>query len=158
MAIVTGLTIELIVRAVAMFGIHAGLIMFVTQNTLEDFVIRRVHVARRAVLPFAAMLAGINAKILAVVIERCRRPRIHRVASRAVVREIQRHVIRIRWALEICLMAGIAIQRRAGIAIIDMALIACRRHMRAEQRKTRLAVIERRGLPRVGRVARQTVM
>lgn len=158
MAFVTCLAVVLIALLVLMLGIHARLIMFVAQNTLEHFVVRRIHVARGAALPFALMLAGVNAEILAVVIECCRPPRIHRMASRAVVREIQRHVIRIRRTLEIRLMARVAIHRRADVTIIDMALIARRRHMRAEQRKARFAVIERRGLPCVGGMARSTIM
>lgn len=68
-----------------MFVIHFRLLVFMAKNTLEDFVVRRVHVASRTALPFAAMLARIDAKILAVMIERCRQPRIHAVARRAIV-------------------------------------------------------------------------
>lgn len=138
--------------------IHFGLIMLVAKNAFEHFVIRRIHVAGGAALPLAAVLAGINAEILAIVIECCRPPRIQRVASRAVTREIQCHVIRIRRPLKIRLMAGIAIHRRAGVAIIDVALIARRRYMRAEQRKARFAMIERRRLPRIRRVTGSTSM
>ena len=156
MAFITRLAVVLITRFVAVLGVHLGLIVFVTQNALEHFVIRRIHMAGGAALPLAAMLAGIDSKILAIMIERCRPPGIHRMASFAVVRKIQSHMIRIRWPLKIRLMARIAIQRRAGIAIIDVALVACRRHMRAEQRKARFAVIKSRGLPGVGSMARRT--
>jgi hypothetical protein len=88
-----------------MLVIHFRLTVLVTQNALEHFVIRRIHVARRAALPFAAMLAGINAKILSVMIKRRRRPRIQRVARRAIMRKIQCHMIGIRRALKIGLMA-----------------------------------------------------
>ncbi len=135
-----------------MLVIHLRLIVLVAQNALEDFVIRRIHVASRARLPLAAMLAGINAEILAVVIERRRHPRIYRMASGAIMREIQRHVIGIRGPLEIRLMAGEAIRRRAGKAIVHVTLRASRRRVRAEQRKTRFIVIESRGLPRARRV------
>ena len=59
-----------------MLIVHAGLIMFMAKNTLKDFVVCGIHMTRRAALPSAAMLAGIDAKILAVMIERCREPRI----------------------------------------------------------------------------------
>jgi hypothetical protein len=153
MAVITRLAVVLIVLPVPKLVIHLRLILFVAQNALEDYVVRRVHVARRARLPFAAMLAGINAEILAVVIERRRRPRIHRVASGAIVRKIQRYVIGIRRPLKIRLMAGEAIHRRAGKAIVHVALRASRRRMRAEQRKARFVVIESRWLPGVGGVA-----
>ncbi len=155
-AFITRLAVVLITRFVAMLGVHFGLIVVVTQNTFEHFVIRRIHMAGGAALPLAAMLAGIDPKILAIMIERCRPPGIHRMASFAVVRKIQSHVIRIRWPLKIRLMARIAIHGRAGITIIDVALVACRRHMRAEQWKARFAVIKSRGLPGVGGMARYT--
>lgn len=85
MAIVTRLAVVLIILPVSMFIIHLRLIVLVAQNALEDFVIRRIHVASRARLPLAAMLAGIDAEILAVVIERRRHPRIYRMASGAIM-------------------------------------------------------------------------
>jgi hypothetical protein len=99
------------------------------------------------------MLAGINAEILAVVVERRRRPRIHGMASGAIVRKIQRHVIGIRGSLEIRLMAGEAIHRRTGKAIVHVTLRASRCRMRAEQRKARFVMIESCGLPGTRRVA-----
>lgn len=85
MAIIARLAVVLITRAASVFVSHSGLIMFMAKNTLEYFVVRGVHVTRRTRLPFAAMLAGIDAEILAVVIERRRQPRIHGVAGRAIV-------------------------------------------------------------------------
>jgi hypothetical protein len=85
MAIVTRLAVVLITLLVLMFAIHARLIVFVTQDALEYFVIRRIHMARRAVLPFAAMFAGINAKVLSIVVERRRSPGIHCVARGAIM-------------------------------------------------------------------------
>ncbi len=70
MAVVTRLAVVLIVLPIPMFVIHAGLIVRVAQNALEDSVVRRIHMTSRAGLPLAAMLAGINAEILAIVIER----------------------------------------------------------------------------------------
>lgn len=136
-----------------MLIIHFGLIVFMAKNALEDFIIHGIHVAGRAVLPSVAMFAGIDAKILAVVIERGRQPGIQRVASRAVVGEIQRHVIRIRGALKVRLMTGETIHGRAGITIIHVALIARRRRVRAQQSKSCFVVIERRRLPCAGGVA-----
>ncbi len=75
------------------------------------------------------------------------------MASGTIVREIQCHVIGIGRLLEIRLMAGEAIRRRAGEAIIHVTLRARRRRVRAEQRKARFVVIENRGLPGAGRVA-----
>jgi hypothetical protein len=153
MAVVTRLAVVLIILPVPMFVIHLCLIVLVTQNALEDFVIRRIHVASRARLPLAAMLAGVNAEVLAVVIERRRRPRIHRMAGSAIMREIQRHVIGIRGPLKIRLMAGEAIRRRAGEAIVYVAPCTSRSRMRPEQRKARFVMIEGRGFPRARRVA-----
>ena len=67
-------------------------------------------------------------------------------------------MIGIRRALKIGLMARVTIRRRSGKTIVDMALIAGRRHMRAEQRETRFVVIERRGLPSAGGVAARAVV
>lgn len=153
MTFVARLAVVLVALLVPVLVIHLRLIVLVAQNAFEDFVVRRIHVARRARLPLAAMLAGINAEILAVVIEGRRRPRIHRVTGSAIMRKIQRHMIGIRRPLEIRLMAGEAIPRRAGKAIVHVALGASRRRMRAEQRKARFVVIERRGLPGAGGVA-----
>lgn len=115
-----------------MLVIHFGFVVLMAQNALEHFIVRGVHMAGRAGLPLAAMLAGIDAKVLAVVVERRGQPRIQRVARRAIVREIQRHVIRIRRPLEIGLMAGIAIRGRARKTIVHVALIASGREVRAQ--------------------------
>jgi hypothetical protein len=76
MAIITRLTVKLIVAPILMLVIHFRLIVLVTENAFKNFVIRRIHVTGGAILPFAAMLAGINAEILSIVIKGRRRPRI----------------------------------------------------------------------------------
>ncbi len=70
MAVVARLAVVLIALLVLMFASHAGLIVRVAQNALEDFVVRRIHMTSRAGLPPAKMLAGVNPEVLAVVIER----------------------------------------------------------------------------------------
>ena len=153
MAIIACLAVILIVAFATVRVVHLCLIVFVTVDTLEHLVVLRIDMAGGATLPLAAMLAGVNAEILAVVIERSRRPGIDRVARKAIVGEIQRHVIRIQWSLEIILMARVTILGRAGITIVHMALLARHHCMCALQRKCNLVVIERRRLPCARRVA-----
>jgi hypothetical protein len=88
------------------------------------------------------MFAGVNAEVLAIVIERRRFPGIHGVTSGTVVREIQGQVIRIGRPLEIRLMAGKTIRRRASETVVHVTLIASRRAMCAQQWKACFAVIE----------------
>lgn len=105
MAIVTRLTVVLIIGPVPVLIVHLRFVVLVAEDALEHFVVRGVHVASCAGLPLAAMLAGIDAEVLAIVIEGRGQPRIQRVAHRAIVREIQCHVIRIGRPLKIGLMA-----------------------------------------------------
>lgn len=60
--------------------------------------------------------------------------------------------------LKIALMAGEAIHRRAGVAIIDMAQITGHRQMRARKWKARAVVIEVRRPPGITVMASQTIM
>ena len=59
-------------------------------------------------------------------------------------------MIRVGGFLKIRLMAGEAIRRRAGKAIVRVALVAVGRGMRAEQWKARAAVIETAEIARTG--------
>lgn len=142
MATIARLAVVLIILPVAVFVVHLGLIMFMTIDALKELVIGRVHMAGGAALPFAAMLAGINSEILAVMIKRCRQPGVQGMAGGAIVREIERHMIGICRPLKIRLMAGITIRGGAGISVVHVALRARRGHVRAQQRKTCTAVIK----------------
>ena len=59
-------------------------------------------------------------------------------------------MIRVRGFLKIRLMAGETIHRRAGKAVVSMALVTGGRGMRAEQWKARAAVIETAEIARAG--------
>ncbi len=106
-----------------------------------------VHVALRT--HHREMRAG-EWKARAVVVEVSRSPRIIVVANLAILREIAGHVIRVRSLLKIRLMAGEAIRRRAGKAIVCVALVAGGRGVSAEQWKSRAAVIETAEIARAG--------
>lgn len=141
-----------------MFVIHARLIVFMAQNALKDFVIGGIHMARGAGLPPAEMLAGINAEVLRVVVKGRGHPGVERVAGGAIMREIQGHMIRIRRPLKIELMAGKAVRGRARETVVEVALIALCRSVRAGQGKTRAVMIERRRLPDAGGMARRAIL
>lgn len=57
MAIIARGAVVLVARFPPMSIIHSLLIMFMTIEALEDFIVRWIHMTRRAGLPFAAMLA-----------------------------------------------------------------------------------------------------
>ena len=92
------------------------------------------------------------------MIERCRTPRCGCVTLRAVLAEIAGNMIRISCVVEICLMTTDARPRRTLIHIVDVALIACRRLMRAGQREVRVGMTERRRLPHRCVVARRALV
>jgi len=129
-----------------------------TQDTLEDFVVVGIDVARRTGLPLAAMRAAVDREKVGIVIERCRCPARHGVAGRAVVREIQRHVAGIGLLLELGLMAREAVLRRSCKHPVHMATRAGHALMRTQKRERRVVVIEGRRVPGRGRMAGQAVM
>lgn len=96
-----------------------------------------------------AMRAG-QRKSRALVIEARRLPGVIAVANLTILGKIAGHVIRVRGFLKICLMAGKTIRRRAGKTIVRVTLVAGGRRVRAEQRKTRAAVIETAEIARAG--------
>lgn len=119
-----------------MLVIHSLLVMFMTIDTLKGFVVVRIDVAGGAVLPLALMRVGINRKVLRIMIEGRGRPGGHRVAGCAILRKIQCDMIRVGWPLEIILMTGKAILRRAGVHIVDVTLGARHGLVRAKQWKS----------------------
>ena len=90
----------------------------------------------------------------AAMIERCRPPCGLRVTSLALPWEAARSVIRVCCVIEICLMAPNACCRQALILIVDVASVACRCLMRANEREARSTVIECCGSPCRLRMAR----
>ena len=92
-----------------------------------------------------------------IVIEYRSGPTRRVVADRAVRGEASLHVVRIRRALVIFDVAGIAIRRRACKFSVDVALRARNVYMGSGQRKWRLRVIEYRASPRCRRVANRAV-
>ena len=102
------------------------------------------------------------------VVENSRRPggdRVARRASRSRRRESRRDVVRHRpanrrGAHEGGLVATITIRRTEGVVVVDMAGGAGRRrwrHVRSGQRKSGNAMIERRGVPTLRRMASGTI-
>lgn len=87
------------------------------------------------------------------VIERGRRPGGSVMAYLALLGEAYRHVIRIRCAGEILLMATVAGGRQAGVVVVYVALCALHAGVGAGKRKGRLGMIKRRRHPRRSSVA-----
>ena len=99
--------------------LRVGFCLRMTNRALEDRVVRRIRVARRA---YASRVAVVRRKPR--VIERGARPRCSRVARLAGGRKTRRHVVRIRRRQIVRLVAGIAIRRRARIDPADVARTA----------------------------------
>lgn len=83
-----------------------------------------------------------------VVIEAGRNPRRRVMAHIALLRESNRHVIRIRGALEILQVTAHACSAGEVIVVVNVARGARSRRMRSRQRETGSSMIERRRLPR----------
>lgn len=98
----------------------------------------------------ARMRAGQRKRRLAVI-ERRRDPRRGVVADLALLRHSGLHVIRRCRGVVVLHVAGVAIRRSIGELPVHVAEIAGYGRVRAGQRKSRLAMIERGGSPR-GRV------
>jgi hypothetical protein len=92
------------------------------------------------------------------MVERGRLPHGHRVACRAVVRELTRHVIRSDGLREISRMARVAVCRRTFELTVLMAGCTVSRDVRAEQGKICFLVVERRRLPHGHRMASRAVV
>ena len=82
------------------------------------------------------------------VVERRGRPPGRRVAQRAVGRETRRNVIGIGCAVEVRLMASVAVSRQARIVVVYMALGTCHVDVRARERERGVVVIKGRRCPR----------
>ena len=103
--------------------------------------------------PATLVSARIDPEVLLVVIEGRGAPGGCRVARRAIVAEICRHVIRIRRSLEIGLVALVAVGVGDLVVPVRMAVRAERGGVFAGQREMCRAVVERRGGPSARGVA-----
>jgi len=81
------------------------------------------------------------------VIECRARPTRCRVAHGASVREACRNVIGIVRLVVLVLVTAVAVRRNAGVVVIQVAIRACHRSMRASQGKAGVVVIEGRRSP-----------
>lgn len=118
----------------------------VTIRADEYRVVRRIAVA-------IAALRVVVRDLEPRVIKGCAEPRRGRVAGLAGCGEPGGHVIRAGGALILHLVARIAIRRRSGEDIVDMAACARNADVRTGQRKRRVVVIEGRARPARGVVA-----
>jgi len=132
---------------------------------LMTAIARRVGAGQAVVVidvALGALQRGVRTgqrKARAGVVERCSRPTGGGVALRAIGGEAARHVVGIRGACEVGLMAAIARRVGAGQAVvaIDVALLALQRGVRASQGEAGGRVIERRARPGSVVVALQAV-
>ena len=94
-----------------------------------------------------------------VVVEARWHPSSRRVAERAISGEAGSNVVRARRPRKVCLVAGVAIGRRRGIAVVSVALRARHRCMLARQRPVRIqGMIEYRVIPIGGVMARSAIV
>lgn len=118
---------------VLLVGIGLG----VAVGTGKDGVIVRVRVAGRA---YAIGAPVVHREI--GVIEVRRDPRRRVVAGGAGSREARGHMVRIRSAVVVGLMARIAVGRQRGVVVVDVAACARNRPMGTRQGEGRVVVIE----------------
>jgi len=123
----------------------------VAARALEHRIVRRIRVASGAhsigvpvIEREEGVIGGRQSR---------RNPRRRGMAGSAGGRPSRRHMVRIRGPGEIRLMAGVTSRRRAGKNIVDVALDAINRGVRAGQREGRAVVIERGPGPCSGRMA-----
>ena len=109
-----------------------------------------VHVAGRA---GHALVGSGQRECGLVVIEHRAIPGSGGVAGRAGGREAGRYMIRVSRPGEVGLVSTVAIGRKGGVVVVDVAGRAGHGLMRAGQRERRLVVIENRAIPGRGRVA-----
>ena len=133
---------------------------FVTSRAGEFSVIPRVRVAVHASIPLALVLARINRKILRIVVESGRRPGSFRVASRTILRKLERHVVRVGRRVEIVGVAAETGARRIRvIPVVASCAIIGNRSVSAVQRVK--IIVQRESSRRPigqGRVAHRTIV
>ena len=133
------------VHAVVHISVHVGMmeigsiVAAVAAGALEHSVVTGSDVARGADAVCSAVV-----HVEPGVIEGGPQPRRSGVARGACGRETGRNMIGIVGSLVIDLVARVAVGRRAGIHVVDMARRACHVHVRAGQWEGRLGVIEDR--------------
>lgn len=131
--------------------IHFGLVVLMAENTLKDRIIRRIHMAVIAVVPFPSMLAGVDWEVLRVMIPICRCPCRSRVTSLAVSRETRSRMAR-RCGATVCILMARETQRRCSNISTRVAGDTHQSNMCARKREAGRAVVECRRLPGSGRV------
>lgn len=141
MTIEAGITVVLIAVFAAVFVVHLGLVVLMTEDALEDGKVRGVDVTIGTLIPFLAVFAGIDREILRVVIPVGRCPGRRSVAGLTLGREVCRRVIGVGCVVVRELMTGKAKRRRAGICG-GMASEALEGQVRAGQSKSGRAMIE----------------
>ncbi len=99
-----------------MFIIGIGSVMFVAIDTFKLAVIRSVHMAIGAGIPFTLMFSRIDGKILSIVIPVSRFPGCGSMAVFTSCREICRLMIGVGCTIVIFLMAGNAGRGCIGIS------------------------------------------
>ena len=152
MAIITGRTFVDISGDFVMLVVHILLIMLMTEDAFEDFIIIGINVTIGAKVPFTLMTAGIYGKILVIVIPGGLLPVSGIMTIIARGRETGSLVIGIGRVIVVVLVAGKTGGRRIVVPG-GMARQTIQPQVSAGQRKLRLAMIKRCGLPRGGIVA-----
>lgn len=100
----------------SMIIVHIRLIVLMTENALENCIIRRIDVAIGAGIPLFPMFAGIDREVLRVMVPICRRPSAGCVAALALGWEIGSLVIGVGGAVVSGLVARVAQHRRIDVA------------------------------------------
>src|SRR6186713_3248789 len=109
MAAVAGGALVGVAGDAAVVLVHLGPIrVLVAEDALEDLVVACRDMAVGAARPAAAVLAGVDGEVAAVVVPAGGAPRARRVARLAIARERRGLVVGIRGALVVVLVTGVA--------------------------------------------------
>jgi hypothetical protein len=147
MTLIAGRTVVLISRDVAMLCIHFGLTMFMAADACKNRIVANRRMALRTTRPFVTVCAGIDPEELRVVIVRRRSPSRCRVAWRAIMAQLQCHMIRVGRDCILRCMTLVAIVVGEIIVVVHMTRNTCCCNVSPREREIGVVVIERRRTP-----------
>ena len=144
-------------RLLRVLWIHKRLCVGVAIQTGIHRVVAGIGVAIRTERPLLRMPTGIDSEILLVVIKGRRNPGRSRMTRLASMTEVPGHMVRVRRAFKIQLMALIAARISQLIIVANVTILTLRRCVPPGEREIRGVMLERRRLPGCGRVTLHAV-
>jgi hypothetical protein len=139
-------------------AVGIALDVFVAVGARKDRVRSRTRVAISALRPPAPVSAGIDLEVLLVMVKRRRFPRRGGVTRETLMTEVRNHVIRVRGASEIWLMALVAVRIHQLVVAVHVTSLTLLRGMRSGQRELRRVVVKRSRPPGRRRVALNAIL